>query len=137
MRRAFKLGQSNEVVSSGHVYDLHNDYVPTAIVFDAQRNDLRIAFKRLLDDGVGKSATLVFHEVDLLELRGNIGAGGISGVDELGYKDVDDYDYEWLSREGQSSASDHMVIRFDSGATLRIHGASAELIEDTILTSLE
>jgi hypothetical protein len=106
MRRAFKLGQSNEVVASGHVYDLHNDYVPTAIVFDAQRNDLRIAFKRLLDDGVGKSATLVFHEVDLLELRGNIGAGGISGVDELGYKDVDDYDYEWLSREGQSSASD-------------------------------
>lgn len=136
MRRAFEIGQSNEVIKSGHVYDLHNDFVPTAIVFDARSSDLRILFRKISDVS-GNFFALVFHEVDVLEFSGNLGAGGVSGLDEMGYKDVSDYDYEWLSGEGQSKIADHLVIRFDSGAILRVHSARADFVEDRVLTSLD
>jgi hypothetical protein len=137
MRREFKIGQSNEVIKAGRTYDLHNDYVSTAIIFDARSNSLKVIFKKVAEDDAGRHVALVFHEVDILEFSGNFGAGGASGLDEIGYKDVSDYDYEWLSGEAQSTTTDHLIIRFDSNATLRLHSARADFVEDRTLTSLE
>ena len=136
MLREFTIGQSNEVIKSDHTYDLHNDFVPTAVVMDARSNDLRILFRKVADDDTGKCVALVFHEVDVLEFSGNLGAGGLSGLDEMGYKELSDYDYEWLSGEAQSTPADHLVIRFDNGATLRVHSARADFVEDRVLMSL-
>lgn len=137
MRRTFKLGQSNEVVKSGQVYDLHNDYAPIAVVFDTQTNDLKLLFKRLSADKAGLRVALVFNEVDVLHINGNIGASGFSGLDEMEYKGADDDDYDWLATEAQSAVSDHMIFRFDGGATLRVHSATADIVEAQALAALE
>ena len=137
MRRIFKLGQSNEVVKAGHVYDLHNDYAPIAVVFDTQNNELRILFKRLSADKAAPRLALVFNEVDVLKINGNIGASGFSGLDEMGYKGADDDDYDWLATEAQCAVSDHMIFRFDSGATVRVHSATADIVEVQALAALE
>ncbi len=134
MKRSFSLGRSNEVIKDGQIHDLHNDFLTTAITFDSRENELRVLFKRTSD---GKSFALEFAEIDILEFSGNLGNRGVSGLDEMGYKDVNDYDYEWLSDEAQSTLSDHLVIRFDGGATLRVHGASADFFEDKTLKALE
>lgn len=128
MNRNFELGQSNEILQSGRVYDLHNDYLPSAVVLDLQVGALKISFSRISQNHSVNHCALVFHEVDSLEISGNVCAA--SGLDEMGYKGTDDYDYEWLSGESQSVTGDHFVIRFDGGATLRVHGVSAEFIED-------
>lgn len=138
MQRSFRVGQSNELIKEGKIYDLHNDYLPTLIVFDTQKHTLRIVFKNLTADcDEGKRLALVFFDVDVLEFSGNIAATGTFGVDEIGYKDVDDYDYDWLSTEAQSEGSDHLILRFDGGATLRLHSANADILEETTLTRLD
>ena len=73
----------------------------------------------------------------MLEFNGNFGDKGISGLDEIGYKHKDDYDYDWLATESQSAPTDHLVIRFDSGATLRVHSESADFIHDRTLVMFE
>lgn len=137
MDRNFQLGQSNEVIHSGKVYDLHNDYLPTAIFVDPERNTLRVIFKRLADDENGASVVLQFRDLHTLEFGGNFGASNAAGLDEMGYKDIDDYNYDWLSTESQSKESDHLVLRFDGGATIRVYCATAEIVENSTLQSLE
>jgi hypothetical protein len=47
--------------------------------------------------------------------------------EELGYKNPDDMDIDWLLQEQESSPDDHLVFTFSGGAFFRVHSQYAEV----------
>ena len=128
MNKNFKIGQSNELVMDGKVYDLHNQY-DLAVVAVGINCSLRLSFEPNPDHGAGcRSVTLEFREVDVLELSDELVTPGVRDIEELGYKEPSDRDDEWLLSEDQASPKDHLFIRLEGGHFIRVHGKSASLI---------
>ncbi|HEX8781495.1 MAG TPA: hypothetical protein VF728_10050 [Nocardioides sp.] len=129
MARTFKVGQSNELVSSGKIYDLHGHYDFNGLaVLSGGR--ARLWFVPNDEHGVGRSSVVIEVEgVDYLELTSGVATGKVRDVDEMGYKNPGDRDLDWLLEERASTDGDHFVLRFGPNDFLRIHGQSMALRE--------
>jgi hypothetical protein len=127
MEKKFELGQSNEILKGGRIYDLHNMYDFTGIYVGANR-DVHISFQANAEQGRGQpSLALVFSGVDYLEFSPGFGARAVQDLDELGYKSPDDRDDEWLLTEQQATPGDHLFLRFGGGDFIRVHSQQARL----------
>lgn len=131
MQKSFVLGQSNEVIKEGKLYDLHNFYLLESLSFQAREGRLKIAFAPLSDmDGPVPPVSLVFKSVDHLEMSCTFGqTQGAMGLEEMGYKSPGDVDDEWLLREEQSGPNDHLFLRLEKNAFIRVHSQFADLEE--------
>jgi hypothetical protein len=80
--------------------------------------------------GLAPKGLVALHFENLIELKfvGNFGGRGVSGIEDIGFKGVSDFDYEWLSNEEQSKTDDRLVICFDNDALLRLYSKSARFI---------
>ncbi|MBA3673949.1 MAG: hypothetical protein H0W75_03175 [Chitinophagaceae bacterium] len=43
-----------------------------------------------------------------------------TNIEEIGYKQKDDQDYDWLEQEEKSDETEHIIIRFESNDYIRI-----------------
>ncbi len=130
MEKTFSLGQSNELIKAGKIYDLQNLYNFVGLVLKGKERQLQILFEPNLDSGnKGSSVSLVFDEIDYLELSPNFGSRVITGLDEMGYKSPDDRDDEWLLSEQQSTLDDHLFVRLDGADFIRVHCKHADIVE--------
>lgn len=128
MRKTFSLGQSNELIQDGRVYDLHNFYRFSGFFYEVKGKRLQIRFDRISGKFQGASSiVLLFLEVNYLELSPNFGEKEIDGIDEIGYKSPTDRDDEWLLGESQANIDDHLFLRLDEGYFIRVHSKYAEL----------
>jgi hypothetical protein len=129
MNKTFKIGQSNELVQGGKVYDLHNQYDLSTVVISTDRS-LRLSFEPNPEHGLGCPALdLDIDEIDFLELSKEIGTKGVRDIEEMGYKEPSDRDDEWLLSEDQASSTDHLFVRLADGHFIRVHGMNAVLTE--------
>ena len=130
MKKEFLLGQSNEIIKAGKIYDLHNLYDFVGIVLNGKDRQLRILFDPSPDFGEkGGPVSLVFNKIDYLELSPSFGSRVIQNLDEMGYKKPDDQDDEWLLDEQQSTPNDHLFIRFEGNDFIRVHCQHADIIK--------
>ena len=130
MKKEFLLGQSNEVIKAGKIYDLHNLYDFVGIVLKWKDRQLRMLFEPRPDfREKGAPVSLVFEEIDYLELSLNCGSRVIQNLDEMGYKNPDDQDDEWLLDEQQSTPNDHLFIRLEGNDFIRVHCQHADIVE--------
>lgn len=130
MNKGFRIGQSNEIIKAGKIYDLHNLYDFIGIFFTSKACRLEISFKPIPEFGDGKvPISLIFEGIDYLEFSPQFWTKNISGLDEMGYKNPEDHDDEWLLSEKQASFNDHLFFRMDSGDFIRIHCQNADLVE--------
>jgi len=137
MKKGFRIGQSNEIVKSGKIYDLHNLYDFVGIILKGKERRLQILFDPNLEHGKDQlSISLNFEEIDYLEFSPNFGARVISGLEEIGYKNPEDRDDEWLMDEQQATSSDHLFFRLDGGDFIRVHCQNADLAEAPKLISI-
>ena len=137
MKKEFLLGQSNEVIKAGKIYDLHNLYDFVGIVLKGRNRQLRILFEPRPDFGEnGAPVSLVFDEIDYLELSLNFSSRVIQNLDEMGYKNPDDQDDEWLLDEQQSTPNDHLFIRLEGNDFIRVHCQHADIVEAARLVSV-
>lgn len=136
MKKGFLVGQSNEVVKEGKIYDLHNEYDFSGIAVNGTKQ-LRVLFEPNSESGSDNMpVSLLFDEIDYLELSRNFGSRAVQSLDELGYKTPDDHDNEWLLGEQQASNGDHLFIRLDGVDFIRVHSRSADLVEASTPVSL-
>ena len=123
MDKDFEIGQSNEIIKSGKIYDLHNLYNITGIILDRNLSQLKIMFKPASEYGEGNpSLVLNFRNIDYLEF--SLNTMGILGLDEMGYKSPEDRDNNWLMNEQQSTPEDHLFLRLldgDGNDFIRVH----------------
>jgi len=129
MEKDFEVGQSNELVKDGRVYDLHNLYDFSGIHIGAQRC-VRLSFSPNPEHGGGlRAVVIVFHRVDFLQVGGSLGATDITDLDEVGYKEPGDEDDSWLLDAVRRSPQAHLFFRLGADAFVRIHSARARLWE--------
>jgi len=124
VEKNFLLGQSNELVREGRVFDLHNLYDFSGLSIGADRSAL-MSFQPNPKHGSGQPCVLLqFDETDHVEAR--FGTGAIQDLDEMGYMSPDQQDDEWLLGEDQAAEADHLYFRLGAGF-IRIHAHRARL----------
>lgn len=122
MERDFKIGQSNELIKEGVVYDIHNMYDFLGIEIGSGRV-IRILFGPNVTYGMRcPLIALSVYGVQYFEVSPGFGTRVISDVDELGYKRSSDRDDVWLLTEQQATIGDHLYIRFVGDDFIRICG---------------
>lgn len=132
MKKNFRLGQSNEIITPSRVYDLHNLYDYFGISLIGGNRQLNIIFSPNLEFGKGNlSVMLKFNEIQYLEFSPNFGSDPICDLDEMGYKAPDDRDDEWLMSQRQSTENDHLFLRFENNEFIRVFSNHAALINLT------
>lgn len=132
MEKTFSLGQSNELIKDGRIYDLHNLYCFSGFLFEVEGRRLQIRFDPISGEGNNASSILLsFSGLTYLELSPSFGVKKIDGLDEMGYKSPGDKDDEWLLREEQACKDDHLFFRLDEGDFIRVHCQRADLKEVT------
>jgi hypothetical protein len=125
MRKNFEIGLSIELVQGGRVYDLHNCYYFSGIVIGSEQS-VEIAFDPDRVHGIESPPLIIrFDAVDYLELSPGFGVRDTRDLDEVGYKNPDDRDDEWLQSEFQSDRGDHLFFRVGSDDFIRIHSQRA------------
>lgn len=132
MKKEFAIGQSNEIIKGQKIIDLHNEYDFVGVILKGNECRLQIQFAPNPEHGKGKPhITLNFDGIDYLEFSPNFGTRPISGLDEIGYKNVNDRDDNWLLTEQQATDKDHLFFRMDGGSFIRIHSQHADVYEES------
>lgn len=130
MQKGFEIGQSNEVIKGGKIYDLHNQYDLIGVLMLGKARRLRLFFEPNAEHGKGNCPIFLdFEQLDFIEFSPNFGTRIISGLDEIGYKNPEDRDDEWLMDERQATPDDHLYFRLDGVDFIRIHCRFADLHE--------
>lgn len=133
MKKNFKIGQSNEIISGHSVYDVHNSYDYVGCLLKNDRT-FWLFFAPSSTHGAGQTPVAVeFAGVDFLGFSLGFGTNAIQDLEEMGYKSPSDLDDNWLLREDQATASDHLFFRFVDNAYVRVHGESARIHEGVTL----
>ena len=127
MNKDFEVGQSNELIRQDEIYDLHNLYDFDQISIGGNLR-VQISFTPNVQHGKGhRPIVLDFEAVDYLELSEQFGVRPISLLEEIGYKNPEDHDHEWLMSERQAMGTDHLFFRLGGDEFIRIHGRQARL----------
>lgn len=129
MNKDFTVGQANELIKGGRVYDLHNcfDFVGLTI---SGAGGVSLMFKPNATHGGGYTGITVQAEsLNHLEISPQFGAFSVNDVEEIGYKSRGDNDDNWLLSESQATSSDDLFFRFNNGHFVRFHGERVLLIE--------
>ena len=128
MLKDFYVGQSNELVKAGRVYDIHNRYDWVELVAEKRRVTLR--FEPVSEaPPETPPVVLTFEDVDALERSSGIPDRGSLLVLEMGYKNPADQDDTWLMSEAQAGPDAHLFFRFEGDEYLRVHSQTAKLAE--------
>lgn len=129
MNKNFKVGQSNELIKEGRIYDLHNCFDFDGLLITG-KGVIILMFRPNDSYGVGYSAiTIRAQSVDHFEVSPHIGAFIVSDIEEIGYKSRDDNDDNWLLNENQATTADDLYFRFNDGNFVRFHSESVLLFE--------
>lgn len=130
MKKTFRVGQSNEIVSEGRIFDLHNNYDFSGISM-SPGGRVQVSFLPSPDHGRDESPlALIFEGVDYIEMRLGLGKSSERDLEEVGYKSPSDRNDAWLLAEEYSTGLDHLFLRFSGEYFLRIHSESAFLSEE-------
>lgn len=129
MKRDFALGQSNELLGGGKIYDLHNHYDLGGIAIFST-GCACVWFTPSEEHGAGRPAVVIdIGGIDHLEMTSGVAMGRVRDLVEMGYKSPDDPDLDWLMGERTAKADDHFVFSFGPIDFLRVHGTSMQLHE--------
>lgn len=137
MHRNFSVGQANELVLDGRIFDLHNWYDFTSLViFSEKRVQLWFTPSPEHRDN-GDVLVIDVQGVGALEITQDVLLGNARDLDEIGYKNPEDGDLDWLIGEHQATSADHLVFRFGPSDYVRVYGDRAQLhVRENVLTHL-
>jgi hypothetical protein len=77
----------------------------------------------------GRPLVLDIEGVDRLELSAGVTLGAVCDLDEIGFKNPDDDDLDWLVSESHATSSDHLVFSFGPKEHIRVHGKLCQMRE--------
>jgi hypothetical protein len=129
MKRFFEIAQSCELVLGERRFDLHNCYGFGGVDVLPDRT-VRLHFIPDRQWGGGMPRlVLEFTEVDHVETSEGFGTRPVPDVDEIGYIEPAERDDCSLLTEKQAEAEDHLFLRLSEIDFVRVHGATARVIE--------
>lgn len=108
--------------------DLHNDFDLSSLRVDFADRTLHLWFSPAPTNSSAtpnKNVSLSFYDIDYLSVSSALLARMTQDVVEIGYKNPDDFDHDWLIRESQATSADHLFIRFSGDEFIRVHSKVA------------
>lgn len=126
MKKNFLIDQAVGVIYEGRYFDLHNCYNFQGFEFEVVGKKFRLVFE-CSDSALTTPQTKIlieFIDVSVLELSYGFTSHINQNLVEMGYKNADDRDYDWLVEERNAFETDHLFFRFDSDEYIRIYGCN-------------
>lgn len=128
MNKNFILADSVGIQVENNYYDLHNCFDLVGLEVDFIFNKVRVRFmphdKECSKDG---DLTISFSGVDYLDVSPGVLKNMVRDVAEVGYKNPEDFDHDWLLAEDRMNKADHLFFRMAGDEYIRVHGDSAML----------
>jgi hypothetical protein len=134
MEKEFVIDNSIALEGKGFYYDLHNCYQLKEMDHDSKSALFTISFEKLDGDWIKeedpKTVRMRFVMVFDVIVSPDFYKNSPRFVDELGYKNQGDDDYDFLLTEEQSIDNDDFVIRFTNDDYIRISAKRIEVSAD-------
>ena len=133
MRKNFIVDQGVYLMWDDNYFDLHNNYqFSECNIKPAKRivilNWLRLEGKWIKPEDPNE-IIIVFHNVSFFSISKDLITERIKTIQEIGYKEPDDGDLDWLNGDGNFKATYHIIFRFENDEFIRIHAEFAEVKE--------
>ncbi len=129
MERNFIIDQAVYLLNQQNWYDLHNNYYFNQCTIIPQTGIVILIWLRIdivsLKIEEPKEVVINFQNVSFFEISNNILKDHISQVQEIGYKQSDDNDLNWLDNESNFSKNHHIFFRFENDEFIRIYASFA------------
>lgn len=138
MKRNFKIQDSIAIQSDISYFDLHYCYDLELIRLSiCNESSLEMSFGIIEEDWVSinspKRIKIVFQNMKYLEFSPLLLSNFSPNIEEIGFKEANDHDYNWLLTEEQTDDDCHIFFRFDNEEYLRLY---CEQISFSVLPSI-
>lgn len=132
MRKDFVISNSIALEGKDYYYDLHNCYSVKEIKFENESHVSKFVFEKAQGDWISvnnpKTIEIIFIGVSYLETNNNFFKNLPEDIEEIGYKNEGDFDYDWLLNEEQSTSQNHFVLRFVNDDYVRIFADEIKVV---------
>lgn len=133
MKKNFIVDQAIYVNIKNNCYDLHNDYAFIACNFAPSKSLIYLTWLRLDRKWVKASypnkIVIVFHDILFFYISNALMTEKVTTIQEIGYKDPDDKDLDWLNDERNFTANSQIIFRFENDEFIRVGAGIAEAKE--------
>ena len=133
MKKNFIVDKGVYLLNQDNCYDLHNNYHFHQCTIIPNKATIILIWLRLdkewVQDNQPKEVVINFKNVSFFVISDNIFNDRIVQIQEIGYKDPDDKDLDWLNNESFFLEDSHIIFRFENDEFMRIHAEYAEVKE--------
>lgn len=130
MKKNFVVKSTIEIECSGRIYDLHNDFDCSRILFDPISSSLALSWT---SSASGMLVQISFESIELLMLRGmdtEVPREEDRRLSFLGYTHPEDTDLmNGFLPEDLAGDDYHFILGFEGGVTIKLHCRSARFGE--------
>lgn len=122
MIKNFIISSSVNLKFDGQEPDLHNCYRVQTITHCSQTRTFKIIFSQTYPPNAPTTLiTLEFSNTAILSVSENIFNLKEPYLEEMGYKNPDDTDLDWLIEQRKSTPDDHLILRFCDDEYIRVY----------------
>ncbi len=117
----FVIENGVEVALEGApLIDLHNDFEFVGMIADVRSDRIELIFRSLDERELDMEVSLIFTKLEHVSVDNGVFVGQSGLVDEIGYKEAEDDDMDWLLPERGYREGAHFVVGFEKEQNLRI-----------------
>lgn len=122
MKKNFTIPDSASIQIDQNYIDLHNWFFFQSAELEFPKKCFSIVFR----ETIGKRfARIDFINVKHLSLKVNSSFELNQIISEIGYKEKNNFDHDWLTDENKSRTSDHFFIRLVDDNYIRVYSEDA------------
>ena len=131
MKKNFIVDQGVYINIKNHCYDLHNNYEFIGCNIAPFKSIIYLTWIKLDRKWVKQSdpnkIDIVFHDILTFSISNTFMTEKVSTIQEIGYKDPDDKDLNWLNSEEHISQTYQIIFRFENDEFIRVGAEVAEV----------
>lgn len=132
MVKKFRIDQSIAIEGTNFYYDLHNNYEFSFLDLSTTDNHTHLHFLRKRDEWVPmdspENIVIQFLQISHISFSESFFLQPCAEIEELGYKNAEDFDMDWLANENSSNDEFHFIIRFANDEFVRLFCERVEVM---------
>ncbi|WP_341224499.1 hypothetical protein [uncultured Arcticibacterium sp.] len=128
MKTEFKIDNSIALEVNGIYIDLHNFYHLHDLNIEIPYNRITLRWEKSekwISEKSPETCEIVFSSVSFFQMSEHFYMEHPTNLEEIGFKEPDNFDHDWLGAQEHSNEKDHIFFRFRGDEFLRIYAKKA------------